>query len=275
MLPIRKPLYQLGLFLLLSFPQLSFSQTEQSPSSHYGLKTTPTAGRSAFNSACAGCHGLDGFGSNKGANISTSTSVQNLSDAQLASIISNGIPGTDMPAFHRLTETQVRTIVGYLRSLQGSVEGRSTPPGDAKRGKEIFFGKGGCSSCHTVSGQGGFFGPNLTNYRATSSANAIRHEIVRSPRVPPSDYRPALVTTRAGDRLVGLIRNEDNFSVQLQTRDGSFHLLKKAELQTFEYMNNSLMPSNYRDRLSGSELNDLVSYLMTTTENEGVPLHKK
>ena len=275
MLSIRKSLYQLGLVLILSLLQFSFSQAKQNLSSDYDPKTTPAAGRSTFNSSCAGCHGLDGRGSNKAVNISTTSNVQNLSDTQLTSIISNGIPGTDMPAFHSLTEKQVRALVGYLRSLQGRVEG-STPPGDARRGKEIFFGKGDCSSCHTVSGQGGFLGPDLTNHGATSSANAIHDEMIRSPRVPTPGYQMASVTTATGDRLEGLIRNEDNFSVQLQTRDGNFHLLKKAELQNFDYLEGSLMPANYGDRLSDSELNDLVSYLVTTLEmKEELTLHKK
>lgn len=275
MSPISKSLYQLGLFIILSHPQFSFSQPTQNPSSDYDLKATPAAGRGTFNSSCAGCHGLDGRGSNKAVNISTSSRVQNLSDGQLASIISNGIPGTDMPAFHSLPKNQVRAVVRYVRSLQGRVEG-SDLPGDAKRGKNIFFGKGYCSSCHTVSGQGGFLGPDLTNYGASLSANRIRDEIVKSTRVPPPGYRTGSVTTATGDRLEGLIRNEDNFSVQLQTRDGRFHLLEKAELQTFDHLECSLMPTNYGDQLSASEVNDLVSYLMTTPEmKEQVTLHKK
>lgn len=265
MLPIRKSLYAIGIFLVLSLPQFSFSQANQNRSSDHDLKTTLAAGRSTFNSFCAGCHGLDGRGSNKAVNISTSSSVQNLSDRQLLSIISDGIAGTDMPAFHGLTEKQARTVVDYLRSLQGRVE-RSTLPGDAKRGKKIFFGKGDCSSCHTVSGQGGFLGPDLTNYGISSSVSTIRNEIIKSPRVPPFGYRTAVVTTATGDRLAGLLRNEDNFSVQLQTRDGSFHLLQKAELQKIDYLESSLMPTNYRDQLSDSEVKDLVSYLMTAPD---------
>jgi len=208
---------------------------------------------------------LDGRGSDKATDISTSPSAQHLSDTQLASIIVNGIPGTDMPAFQSLSEKQVRAVVSYLRSLQGRVQER-TLPGDANRGKAIFFGKGDCSSCHTISGQGGFLGPDLTNHGASTSVNAIRDEIVRSPRMPPPGYRLAVLTTAKGERLEGMVRNEDNFSLQLQSRDGSFHMFKKAELRDFSYLDSSLMPTNYRDLLSDGELNDLASYLMTTAE---------
>jgi cytochrome c oxidase cbb3-type subunit 3 len=225
------------------------------------FKKAAVPGARAFNSTCAGCHGLDGRGSDKGANIAGSDKVRHLSDAQVSAIVSNGVAGTGMPAFHSLSARQIGSLVGYLRILQGKVEER-TPPGDATHGKEIFFGKGECSSCHTDSGEGGFLGPDLSSYGSSMSARAIRDQVVRPVRNVPAGYRSAVLTTHAGDRLEGIVRNEDNFSVQLQTKDGSFHFFEKSELRTLESLGQSLMPTNYRERLSADELNDLVSYLM-------------
>jgi cytochrome c oxidase cbb3-type subunit III len=261
MLPIRKTLYQVALCLILSVIQIQILHAQNLPDDS---TTTPSPGRSIFNSSCAGCHGLDGGGSDKAVNISTDTEVQHLSDTQLSSIISNGVPGGGMPAFHTLNDAQVRDVVGYLRSLQGKGEKRALP-GDADHGKEIFFGKGDCSSCHTISGKGGFLGPDLTDQGATASASAMRDKIVRSPRTPSPGNRMAALTTASGERIEGLIRNEDNFSVQLQTKEGNFHFLKKAELRAFEHLPGSLMPANYGGLLNDSEVNDLVSYLMATT----------
>jgi putative heme-binding domain-containing protein len=217
---------------------------------------------------------LDGTGSDKAVDISGSAKVRHLSDAQLSGIISNGIPGTGMPAFHTFDEKQVRAIVGYLRSLQGKFGARALP-GDARRGKEIFLGKGGCASCHMISGQGGFLGPDLTDHGATAAPDVIHQEIVKSPRVPSPGYRTATLTTVDGNQFEGLIRNEDNFSVQLQTKDGSFHFFRKAELRGFEHRSSSLMPANYRELLSDTELNDLVSYLMSTPDpNKVLPTRK-
>ena len=275
MLPIRRSLYQFGLCVVLSVSNISFSQTRQNSSSDHDLKATPTTGRTTFNSSCAGCHGLDGGGSDKAVNISASAKARHLSDVQLSGIISNGVPGTGMPAFHNLHEEQVRAVVRYLRSLQGKVGARALP-GDARRGKEIYFGKGDCSSCHTISGQGGFLGSDLTDHAATASADAIREEIVRSPRIASPGYRTGVLTTANGVQLEGLIRNEDNFSLQLQTKDGSFHFFKKAELRNLEHLNSSLMPANYRELLSDGELNDLVSYLMINSDmNRASTLRKK
>jgi cytochrome c oxidase cbb3-type subunit 3 len=275
MVPIRQSLYQVGLVLVLSVFSISILQARQNISSDRDSETASAAGRTTFNSSCAGCHGLDGTGSDKAVNISGSARARQLSDAQLSGIISNGIPGTGMPAFRSLNARQVLAIVDYLRSLQGKAEGR-TLPGDPKRGKEIFFGKGDCSACHSISGRGGFLGPDLTEHGATSSADAIRDEIVRAPRVPPMGYRTAVLTTESGERLEGLVRNEDNFSVQLQTKDGSFHFFKKTDLRSFDRQDGSLMPADYRSRLSDGELTDLASYLMTTpSPNKAEPPRKK
>jgi cytochrome c oxidase cbb3-type subunit 3 len=173
-----------------------------------------------------------------------------------------------MPAFHKLSARQIGSLVSYLRILQGKLDAR-TAPGDATRGKEKFFGKGECSTCHTISGDGGFLGPDLSAYGSAMSAKAIREEIVRTERIEAAGYRSAVLTTRDGDRLEGVIRNEDNFSVQLQTKDGSFHFLQKSDLRTVEPLGQSLMPTNYRQRLSPDELNDLVSYLMNGSPAPG------
>ena len=263
MVSTRTHLYPTGLFLALPLFSISVLQAGQNPSSN--SSGTPGVGQSTFNSLCAACHGLDGRGSDKAVNIAGSAKVRQLSDPQLSSIILKGIPGTGMPAFHSLSQTQVGVVIGYLRTLQGR-SGERSLPGDPKRGKEIFFGKGECSTCHTISGAGGFLGPDLTEHAATSSADDIREEIVRAPRAPMPGYREAMVTTAGGDRLEGVVRNEDNFSVQLQTKDGSFYFFKKAELRNFEHLDGSLMPADYRDRLSEAELNDVVSYLMKTPD---------
>ncbi len=224
-------------------------------------KAANLPGRREFNSNCAGCHGLDGRGSDKGADIAASVTVRHLPDSRVSEIISNGIPGTGMPAFHSLSEPKIRSLVSYVRTLQGNLQAR-TLPGDATRGKEIFFGKGECSSCHAVSGEGGFLGPDLSAYGTALSAKAIRDEILKPKRIEPAGYRSAVLTTGDGNHLEGVLRNEDNFSVQFQAKDGSFHFYQKSDLRAVERSGQSLMPTNYRDRLSAGELNDLVSYLM-------------
>ena len=62
--------------------------------------------------------------------------------------------------------------------------------------------------------------------------------------------------------FTGIARNEDNFTLQLQTLDGTFHFFQKAELEHLEYQPSSIMPADYGTKLSGAELDDLISYLV-------------
>lgn len=253
MLPVRKRGW-----LLLSLVLLAVSPFSQGQK---GSSNLIQVGRGNYNASCSGCHGLDGSGSDKAVNISGSARVRAFSDAQLSAIIRNGVPGTGMPAFHSFTDRQVRALVDYVRRLQGRNEARSLP-GDAQRGRAIFYGKGGCSTCHAVSGEGGFLGPDLSGYAAGASAQGLRDEVIRSRRAPQHGYEPAIIVTNAGDRLEGLIRNEDNFSIQFQSKDGAFHLFEKSQLRSVERLNASSMPTDYGQRLSSSELDDLVNFIM-------------
>jgi len=273
MIMIRNSLLSLITISLLAWaPAMSVSslRAQQSPASKPGAgKTSP--GQGVFTSLCAGCHGLDGRGGEQGPNIAGSPRVQHLSNAQVASIISDGVPGTGMPAFHSLRDEQVRSVVRYLRLLEGTQQPRVLP-GDANRGKQIFFGKGECSNCHSVGGEGGFLGPDLSAYGSTKTAREIREDTVKTERIVPTGYKLAVATTRDGSRLEGIVRNEDNFSVQMQTADGSFHFLQKSDLENLELLSRPLMPTNYGERLNHSELNDVVSYLMSAAsprEGEG------
>ena len=220
-----------------------------------------TAGERIFAASCAVCHGLDGQGSDRGPGIAESARVQHLTDSELFNIISNGIPGTGMPAFRSLSDDDIRGVVSNLRLLQGKHEVHPLP-GDARHGKEIFFGKGECSTCHTIFGAGGFLGPDLSGYGQTTSAQAILDTILSANRIVPAGYRSGAVTTRDGNRFEGVIRNEDNFSLQLQAKDGTFRFFRQSDVKSVEHPTQSLMPTNYRDRLSPDELNDLVNYLV-------------
>lgn len=114
-----------------------------------------------------------------------------------------------------------------------------------------------------VLGAGGFLGPDLSNYGATHSPKDIRNAIVSADARPGDRKGFAQATTKDGRQISGMIRNEDNFSVQLQARDGTFHMLEKADLSQLTVDSAPLMPSDYGTKLSKSELDRLVAYLLS------------
>ena len=256
----------LVLSALASMHSLALAQRSAKSS---GDKST-IEGKQIFSTTCAACHGLDGGGGERGPDISHRREVQGLSDKALMQIVQQGVPGTRMPAFGSLGTASVQSVIRYLRNLQGQ-RAATTLAGSPQNGKALFFGKGNCSQCHMVNGQGGFMGSDLSSFGSTQPPAEIRSAITDPNRDLDPRKRPVVVTIANGQILTGLARNEDNFSLQLQTTDGTFHLLNKSEVQKIEYQPRSLMPDDYGSRLSSTELDDLVSYLVSIARDKNKP----
>jgi len=101
-------------FVGLTFFVVSIVRADRGPDS--------AASSATFRTKCAMCHGPDGSGSAVGKTMNVpdlrSPAVQNLPDAQLAQIISDGKGG--MPPFKSsLSADQVHSLVAYIHSLRG------------------------------------------------------------------------------------------------------------------------------------------------------------
>jgi putative heme-binding domain-containing protein len=226
-----------------------------------------TEAKTTFESICASCHGLDGRGGERGPDVVTRPDTVNKSDADLLKVVQEGKTAAGMPSFASYGRERLLAIVDYLRTLEG--RSKEAPlPGDPVRGKALYFGKAKCSGCHMVGGRGGFFAQDLTAYATRLGADEVRAAIV-SPN-KDLDPRRGLITVTLVDStaLTGVARNEDNFSLQLQTEDGAFHLLDKGDIRSLRYLGQSLMPRDYGTTLSPSELNDLVSYLLRAGKSD-------
>jgi putative heme-binding domain-containing protein len=224
-----------------------------------GLGGSPA--RETFVSRCASCHGLDGRGGEHAPDIVTSPSVRSRSDQSLFDVITHGLPRAGMPAFGQLlSPAEIRALVGYLRDAGKNGEGPAAT-GDAAKGRALFFGKAGCGQCHMIGGEGGFLGRDLSDFGRHHSPAQIRVAILRpNDRLLPGQ-EALLVTTREGQRWEGVIRNEDNFSLQLLDPKGVFHLVMKSELASLERQPKSLMPDDYSSRLTASEVDALAGYI--------------
>jgi cytochrome c oxidase cbb3-type subunit III len=235
----------------------------QTPSSNARKPSTDAvSGKRAYSARCANCHGLDGRGGERGPNIATSPRAKRLSEKQLTNVITDGRPASGMPAFRLVGATEIQTLVAYVRFLQGNM--KSAIIGNSQKGKDLFFGKADCGSCHMVAGQGGFLGSDLSSYGHGMDPAAIRKAISE----PPSSSkraRLAIVTTTNNETLKGIIRNEDNFSLQIQGDDGTFHMLLKSELQSIDYQ--PLMETNHGGPLSQEELDNVVGFLQSVSSS--------
>jgi putative heme-binding domain-containing protein len=250
---VKRILTCAGLSLLIASRAAAGAQPAAAP--------TSDRGRTLYDSRCATCHGLDGHGGQApaigpGSNAATST------DDRLRQVIRDGLPG-GMPAQGAtLSAADIGALVQHLRQLQrvgsGSA-GAAGVTGDPAQGRALFFGKAACSQCHLAEGRGGFLGSDLARTRL--NADAVRQAIVKPDATPTARNALTIVTRRDGTRVTGLIRNEDNFSIQLQDESGAFHSIDKTSIAGTSRQA-PLMPSDYAQRLSPAEIDHLVSYVM-------------
>lgn len=221
-------------------------------------------GKSVFEMRCATCHGLDGLGGEHAPDIVRRTAVRTLSDQALLDLIHEGITEAGMPGFSNLGKDDDQALIAYMRLLQGKSAAGPTR-GDPARGQDLFFGKAGCSACHS---RGKSIAEGLTGFARDHSAGDVREAILRPSEVQQED---ASAIARDGRKFSGMIRNEDNASLQLQDGDGRLYLLMKSSLVSVQRKAEEPMPVDYGQRLNPIELDDLVSYILRETRAPNVP----
>jgi cytochrome c oxidase cbb3-type subunit 3 len=225
-------------------------------------------GKQLFNGMCARCHGIDGTG-DEGPSLNRPTLSRAATDEALREVIRDGIPDGGMPRVRRLTANELNQLVAYVRSL-GRVTATSTR-GNADKGRATYE-RLGCASCHIVGGQGGSFGPDLTQIGVNRGASYLRQSFLGPSETLPkgtspvpgrgfTEYLPVRVVAADGREVRGIRVNEDPFTIQVKDSANRFHSFRKSDTKEIEKeFGKSLMPS-YRGRLSDAETEDLVAYL--------------
>jgi putative heme-binding domain-containing protein len=217
-------------------------------------------GEFQFRVNCAFCHGLSAKGGGRGPDLTKAQKKHGNSDADLFRTISQGVAGTAMPA-------------GTTGGIGVGMKVPEKPIGDAAHGKELYFGKARCATCHMVEGKGGRLGPDLTAVGTARSAEYIV-DSVRNPsrrlaqgvaeamKEFPQEYETITVETSDGKRVTGVAMNEDSFTVQMMDADEKIYLFEKDKLKSFEKSRESLMPPYDVKMLSDQELNDIMAFLL-------------
>ena len=234
-------------------------------------------GASLFRANCSPCHGLSASGGGRGPDLTSGRWAHGSTDSAIFRTISQGVPGTEMPA-NAFAETEIRAIIAYLRSL--APPKRPIVSGDTANGEKLFSGSGGCSKCHMVKGRGGLLGPDLSRVAASRAISYLIDSIrepdkeLSSGMLDPNNhysvplvYDTVTVVTASGESITGVARNEDTFSIQLLATDQNLYFFLKKDVKNVIHERKSIMPRYSEDALSASQLQDLIAYLETLRGN--------
>jgi cytochrome c oxidase cbb3-type subunit 3 len=234
-------------------------------------------GESQFRANCAFCHGLGARGGGRGPDLTRAQKRHGNADADLFRTINEGVPGTAMPPNGAtqqgvgMTEEEIWQVISYIRSVQAKAPAQI--PGNAAHGKELFYGSAACSTCHMIQGKGGRLGPDLST---TGSARSTDY-LVESVRDPSrrlaqgiseamkefsQEYETVTVVTAEGAKFMGVVMNEDHFTLQMMDTREQLHFLDKGKLRSLEKSRESLMPAYDQKMLSDKELQDVIAYLL-------------
>ena len=231
-------------------------------------------GRQLFLGMCSRCHGASG-GGGEGPGLTRLTHSHN--DAELAAVIRDGIPERGMPRVRRFSDTELRQMVGFVHSLGAAASG-TTHAGDPSKGRALYQ-KLGCAGCHIVSGEGGSFGPELTDIGARRAPDSLRQSVMspeaslpRGAVIPGrgfNEYLPVKITTGDGRDINGVRVNEDSFSIQVKDPAGHLYSFRKSEIKQLDKLFGKSMMPGYQSRATAVEIEDLVSYLTGLAAAEG------
>jgi len=213
---------------------------------------------------------------------------RSFADKLLKSIVSGAVNRRDVSAFalQQLREfkdapikTQVDTLWAddteqFSKSSEiARYKQQMTPDylahGSVGAGRKVF--ERTCSSCHTLFGEGGSIGPDLTGSGRKDLDYVLSNLIDPSAIIDPA-YRLTTMLTSDGKMLSGFIVHQGDEFVTIRTQQAQVRLAMEDvdELQT---SSKSMMPDGMLRSLADEEVRDLILYLanpqQVTSEQSG------
>ena len=174
------------------------------------------AGELRFGAQCGFCHGRDAAGGESGPDLTRSELVaQDMHGDKIGALLRAGRADAGMPSFE-LGDSELKSIVAFIHNqmdkfatLGGgrrSVEPADLATGNAADGRAYFNGAGGCSRCHSSTG-------DLAGISSRYQGLALLQRMLY-PSLRPAPSQPkAVFTLASGETIVAPLTAEDEFTV--------------------------------------------------------------
>lgn len=191
--------------------------------------------------------------------------LDNISEEELNKILKEyplAVKTSAQPLIDEIKKKNAERL-SQLQSTEASLT-----KGDIGNGRQLFFGKATCSSCHAINNEGSKFAPDLTNIGEIRS----RHDILEAILFPSASFAREHETSKIiarNNTYTGIIKEQLPDAIVVATGPGSATRVQKSDITSIEPVNTSLMPPGLDKQLTQQELSDLVSYLVSLPDGAG------
>jgi len=209
--------------------------------------------------------------------IATLSSRPEYALALLEAMERNQVPRRDLSAYavRQLLNLKDKNLTEKIHKVWGTIRPTSqekktqlahylnvVPPdalkkADRSHGRALFAKN--CASCHALFGEGGRIGPELTGSQR-DKPEYVLNKVLDPSAVVAKDYQMIVITTGDGRTLSGLIKEENDKALTLQTATEAIRLAK-SDIEERRQSTQSLMPDGLLAQLKDEEVRDLIAYL--------------
>lgn len=220
--------------------------------------------------------------SERAAVIETLASRASFASALLEEIAASRIPRAEVTPFHarqirsftntaltqRLSEVwgESRDSPTEKREFIAELKAKLTPSvlavADKSAGRVMF--NQACAACHTLYGQGGQAGPDLTG-SGRSNLDYLLENTVDPSAVVNADYRMSVVDLKDDRTFNALILARTDRTITLRTMTDTL-TLEHTEIERIQESTLSLMPEGLLEAMTEKQVRDLIAYLMHPTQ---------
>lgn len=182
---------------------------------------------------------------------------------KLAAYRQKNFPKFDLPANLKSAAAQpAEDEDARLERLTTSV---TASKGNPAHGAEVFRNIRGanCIGCHIVNGEGRRIGPELSEVASKYTRAQLAESVLYPSKQLLDGYEQSLLTLKSGERVIGIVMNEDAEKLTVAKSDGSTLAISAADVTKKTKSKNSLMPDGLVNPISDQDFFDLISYLET------------
>jgi len=240
------------------FANLASAARAQAPQTD--TKASAERGKQQFTQSCAFCHGADATGA-RGPDLVRSVLVaHDVRGDLIGEVVKNGRPDKGMPPLPATPE-QIADLAAYLHArAKEALESAGVPAsypaeklltGNAEKGKAYFEGTGGCTKCHSTTG-------DLAGVSKKYSSIELESHML----YPDDKSVLATVTLANGEQVSGVLSHIDDFvvSVRVGDKSGWYRSFKrdtvKVEIRDPLATHRDLLP-----KLTQDDMHNLFAYI--------------